>query len=132
MPQKKKHKKKRPLLGSSTAQQPGISKLGVHSYAVNHDDPKEKYQDCFHGLAKLKGYKTNTHIAEPVTPVAQDARLIPSGLREPVEEKMKQRMDLERVDGPMAQPSGSSSKRRQGQPILNLLSDLEQQQNGEV
>ncbi len=51
----------------------------------------------------MKGYQTKTHVDKSVKPVAQNPRRISFSLREPVEKKLKQLMDLdiiERVDGP--------------------------------
>ena len=57
-------------------------------------DIREKYPALFTGVGKLKGYKLKLHINEDVTPVAQSVRRLPFGLRDKVDDKLDELLDM--------------------------------------
>ena len=92
----------RPLLGKRTAEQPDALRVGPEKeeevYTVteqgNDRDIREKYPALFTGVRKLKGHKLKLHINEDVTPVAQSVRRLPFGLRDKVDEKLDELLDM--------------------------------------
>ena len=92
----------RSLLGKRTAEQLDVPRVGPEKeeevYTVteqgNDVDIQKKYRALFTGVAKLKGYKLKLHINEYVTPVAQSARRPPFGLRDKVDEKLDDLLDM--------------------------------------
>ncbi len=95
------------LLGRKASKQLKLLRVGppescdyVHS--IDYDIVKE-YPECFQGLGKLKDYQAKIHIDPNVTPVAQNARRIPFSMREKVDKKIQEMLDLdiiEKVEGP--------------------------------
>ena len=65
---------------------------------------REKYKALFTGVGLLKGNELKLHIDESVKPVAQPVRRIPFGLREKVDKKLDQLLELDIIeevpDGP--------------------------------
>ena len=92
----------RPLLGKRTAEQLDVLRVGPEKeeevYTVteqgNDVDIREKYPALFTGVGKLKGYKLKLHINEDVTPVAQSVRRLPFGLRDKVDDKLDELLDM--------------------------------------
>lgn len=92
----------RPLLGKRTAEQLDVLRVGPEKeeevYAVteqrNDVDIREKYPALFTGVEKLKGYKLKLHINADVTPVAQSVRRLPFGLRDKVDDKLDELLDM--------------------------------------
>ena len=92
----------RPLLGKRTAEQLDVLRVGPEKeeevYTVteqgNDVDIREKYPALFTGVGKLKGYKLKLHINEDVTPVAQPVQRLPFGLRDKVDEKLDELLDM--------------------------------------
>ncbi|KAK3717696.1 hypothetical protein QZH41_001100 [Actinostola sp. cb2023] len=95
-----------PLLGRETASELGVLKIGVNVMSVNEDVPvMDKYKEVFKGVGKLKDYQLKLHIDPNVTPVAQQARRVPYSLKDKVQEKIDELVELdiiEPVEGPTA------------------------------
>lgn len=94
-----------PLLGKKTAIKLGVLKIGENVSAVTDikDSLQLQYPDVFKGVGKLKTKQISLYIDPKVRPVAQPLRRIPFNLREAVEKKIKELMDIdiiERVEGP--------------------------------
>ena len=49
---------------------------------------REEYADILSGVGKLKNYQLKLHINKDVKPVAQQARRLPFGLRDKVDQKL--------------------------------------------
>ena len=49
---------------------------------------REEYTDILSGVGKLKNYQLKVHINKDVTPVAQQVRRLPFGLRDKVDQKL--------------------------------------------
>ena len=67
---------------------------------------REKYKALFTGVGLLKNYELKLHIDESVKPVAQPVRRIPFGLREKVEKKLDQLLELNIIEEVRDGPSG--------------------------
>ena len=67
---------------------------------------REKYKALFTGVGLLKGYELKLHIDESVKPVAQPVRRIPFGLREKVDKKLDQLLELDIIEEVPDGPSG--------------------------
>ena len=64
---------------------------------------KEEYKELFQGVGKLTNFQLKIHVDENVTPVAQPVRRIPYSIREGVEKKLDELLNLdiiEPVEGP--------------------------------
>ena len=67
------------------------------------DELKDKYPKCFTGIGKLKDFQLKIPIDSDIKPVIQPARRIPYNLRNKLEEKLNELVDLdiiEKVEGP--------------------------------
>ena len=76
----------------------------------------QKLPECFKGLGKLKGYQVKIHVDENVAPVVQNPRRILFSLREKVDGKLQQLVEIdviEPVDGPTPGLVPLSSSRNQ-------------------
>ncbi|XP_014678291.1 PREDICTED: uncharacterized protein LOC106818084 [Priapulus caudatus] len=94
-----------PLLGRDTATKLGVLKIGIEIAALSDvaSDIQRLYPDVFHGVGKLKTRQVIIHIDHTVPPVAQPLRRTPFNLRDKVDGKIKELLDLdiiEPVDGP--------------------------------
>ena len=94
-----------PLLGKETAMKLNVLKIGIDVAAVTDLDCeiRRQYLSVFQGVGKLKSKQVTLHIDTSVQPVAQPLRRMPFNLREKVETKIDELLDLdiiERVDGP--------------------------------
>ena len=102
-----------PLLGRRTATDLGILHIGplpvkteekpdkVHT--IQDSKWKEEYKELFQGVGKLTNFQLKIHVDENVTPVAQPVRRIPYSIREGVEKKLDELLNLdiiEPVEGP--------------------------------
>ncbi|XP_041471762.1 uncharacterized protein K02A2.6-like [Lytechinus variegatus] len=92
-----------PLLSKSTAKELGILQIGVQSAQVNsvmqsYEDLKSEFDGVFHGVGKLKGRQVRLAVNETVKPIAQPVRRTPFGLREKVETKIKELMELDIIE----------------------------------
>ncbi|XP_061195212.1 uncharacterized protein K02A2.6-like [Saccostrea echinata] len=94
------------LLGRDTAVQLGVLQIvSSISEAVNTDNRTvfEKYPKCFKGVGKLKSFQLEIPIDPDVEPVIQPMRRIPYSLRDKLDKKLDELLDLdiiERVDEP--------------------------------
>ncbi|KAA0709172.1 hypothetical protein E1301_Tti017617 [Triplophysa tibetana] len=94
-----------PLLGRDTAMKLGVLKIGTNIAAVMDlkQSLRSQYPEVFQGVGKLKTKQISLYIDPKVKPVAQPLRRIPFNLRSPVEEKIKELLEMdiiEEVNGP--------------------------------
>ena len=94
-----------PLLGKQTATKLGMLNIGVDIAAVAETSQllKEQYPEMFSGVGKLNTKQISLHIDPEVKPVAQPLRRTPFNLRQKVEKKIKELLDMdiiEPVNGP--------------------------------
>ncbi|XP_068758051.1 uncharacterized protein [Montipora capricornis] len=101
----------RTLLGRETAEI--LNLLYVGPFQANNVDSRgvescirEKYKALFTGVGFLKGYELKLHIDETVKPVTQPVRRIPFGLREKVDKKLDQLLELDIIEEVPDGPSG--------------------------
>ena len=93
------------LLGKVTATELGVLKVGINIAAVTTKahDLKLQYPEVFEGVGKLKNKQISLDIDPTVKPVAQPYRRIPFNLREKVQDKTTELLELgiiEPVKGP--------------------------------
>ena len=70
---------------------------------MKQEDIFDKYKSCFEGLGKLKDFQLDIPIDQNVKPVAQPMRHVPFSLRDKLEQKLNELVDLdviERAEGP--------------------------------
>ena len=100
----------RTLLGCGTAMDLDILRIGpVQANSVSggiDGDICGRYSALFHGIGLLKGYKLKLHIDDSVKPVAQHVRRIPLGLREKVDKKLDELLELDIIEGVPEGPTG--------------------------
>ena len=100
----------RTLLGRGTAMVLDILRVGpaeANSVSRGLDgDIRRRYSALFNGVGRLKGYELKLHIEDSVKPVAQHVRRIPLGLREKVEKKLDELLELDIIEGVPEGPSG--------------------------
>ena len=101
----------RTLLGRETAEV--LDLLHIGPFQANNVDSgglescvREKYKAVFTGIGLLKGYALKLHIDESVKPVAQPVRRIPFGLRERVDKKLDELLELDIIEEVPDGPSG--------------------------
>ena len=92
-------------LGKTTATELGVLKVGINIAVVTTKAVKLKQQhpDVFEGVGKLKNKQISLDIDPTVKPVAQPYRRIPFNLREKIQDKTTELLDLgiiEPVEGP--------------------------------
>ena len=93
------------LLGKVTATELGVLKVGINIAAVTTKahDLKLQYPEVFEGVGKLKNKQIYLDIDPTVKPVAQPYRRMPFNLREMVQDKTTELLELgiiEPVEGP--------------------------------
>ena len=69
-----------------------------------------RYSALFNGVGLLKGCELKLHIDDSVKPVAQHVRRIPFGLREKVDKKLDELLELYIIEGVPEGPSGWISR----------------------
>ena len=70
---------------------------------MKQEDIFDKYKSCFEGLGKLKDFQLDIPIDQNVRPVAQPMRRVPFSMRDKLEQKLNELVDLdviERAEGP--------------------------------
>ena len=84
------------LLGKTTATELGVLKVGINIAVVTTKAMKlnPQYSDVFEGVGKLKNKQISLDIDSTVKPVAQPYRRIPFSLREKVQDKTTELLDL--------------------------------------
>ena len=94
------------LLGKQTATKLGMMKVGIDVGAVtSHAEQfRHEFPEVFTGLGKMKDTQITLHIDPSVTPIAQPLRRTPFQLRERVEGKLKQLVELDIIE-PVAGPT---------------------------
>ena len=93
--------KERAILSRETSEELAILKLEIN--AIKEETLLRDFPECFKGVGKLKGFQAKLHIDESVKPVAQKLRPPPYGLRDKIEQKLKELVDcdvIEPVEGP--------------------------------
>ena len=101
----------RTLLGRETAEV--LNLLFIGPLQANNvtsgqleSDIRAKYKSLFSGVGLLKGYELKLHLDESVKPVAQHVRRVPFGLRDKVEKKLDELLDLDIIEEVPEGPSG--------------------------
>ncbi|XP_031574960.1 uncharacterized protein K02A2.6-like [Actinia tenebrosa] len=92
----------RPILGCRTSEDLGVLKINTVN-AMTVDDIVREFPECFKGVGKLNNYQAKIHVDPNVKPVAQQYRRLPFSMREKVEVKLEElvNMDIiEEVQGP--------------------------------
>ena len=69
-------------------------------------DIRERYSSLFSGIGLLKEYEQELHIEDTVKPVAEHVRRIPFGLREKVNKKLDELLELDIIEEVPEGPSG--------------------------
>ena len=85
------------LLGHLTATELGILNV-AHTNFLSERDLFAKYEKYFGGVGKLKNFKLKLHVDETVTAVAQPVRRIPFAMREKVEVKLQELLELDIIE----------------------------------
>ena len=70
---------------------------------MKQEDIFDQYKSCFEGLGKLKDFQLDIPIDQNVKPVAQPMRRVPFSMRDKLEQKLNELVDLdviERAEGP--------------------------------
>ena len=93
----------RTLLGRETAEVLSLLRIGpLQANSVGggqlDGDIREKYKHLFSGVGLLKGYELKLHVDESVKPVAQHVRRIPFRLREKVDAKLDELLELDIIE----------------------------------
>ena len=93
------------LLGKVTTTELGVLKVGINIVMVTTKahDLKQQYPEVFEGVGKLTNKQISLDIDPTVKPVAQPYRRIPFNLREKVQNKTSELLELgiiEPVEGP--------------------------------
>ena len=96
------------LLGSSAAKRLQVLKVGpelvgIYSIGSDIESIANRFPKVFSGVGKLSGFQLKLHIDHEVTPVAQKPRRIPYPLKDKVQSKIDELLDLdiiEKVSGP--------------------------------
>lgn len=93
--------KKRALLSRETSEELAILKLEIN--ATKEETLLRGFPECFKGVGKLKGFQAKLHVDTSVKPVAQKLIPPPYGLRDKIEQKLKELVDcdiIEPAEGP--------------------------------
>ena len=93
------------LLGRDTATKLGVLRIGTDIATVQDlkQSMRSQYPDVFQGVGKLNTKQISLYINPDIQPVAQPLRRIPFNLRGPVENKIKELLNMdiiEEVSGP--------------------------------
>ena len=100
----------RTILGRGTVEELGVLHIGfvqINRLSGGLDsDIRERYSDSFCGIGLLKGYELKLHIADSLRSVAQHVRRIPFGLREKVDKKLDELLQLHIIEEVPEGPSG--------------------------
>ena len=98
------------LLGKVTATELGVLKVGINIAAVTTKahDLKLQYPEVFEGVGKLKNKQISLDIDPTVKPVAQPYRRIPFNLREKVQDKTTELLELGIINQWRDLPLGST------------------------
>ena len=101
----------RTLLGRETAEVLSLLRVGpsqANSVTSGQleSDIQERYKGLFTGVGLLRDYELKLHIDESVKPVAQHVRRIPFGLREKVDKKLDELLELDIIEEVPGGPSG--------------------------
>jgi hypothetical protein len=98
------------LLGSDTAMQLGVLKIGTDINAVHSMSKVDKIvqefcdKKLFEGLGKVKGRQIRLSLNPEVKPVAQPVRRTPFGIHNKVEDKIKEMIDMDVIE-PVKEPT---------------------------
>ena len=92
------------LLGKETAVKLNVLRLGPDLVNnISGKDFREQYKEVFTGLGKLKNFQLQIPIDKSVKPIAQNVRPVPFSLREKIEKKLEELLEMdiiERAEGP--------------------------------
>ena len=88
------------LLGRETATQQNVLCLGeeVKVNVLKEEDIFDKYKSCFEGLGKLKDFQLDIPIDQNVKPVAQAMRRVTFSMRDKLEQKLNELVDLDVIE----------------------------------
>ncbi|KAI8506116.1 hypothetical protein Bbelb_164690 [Branchiostoma belcheri] len=103
----------RNLLSKETAEKLGVLRVGpVQTGQVNNlqegltAEEREKYKDAFTGVGLLKEREVTLHIDETVRPIAQPLRRVPYGLRDKVDKKLDELLEMDIIEVVPEEPTG--------------------------
>ncbi|XP_062585167.1 uncharacterized protein LOC134246834 [Saccostrea cucullata] len=95
------------LLGKDTALKLNMLRLGpeLSEYvnSISRQDLLHQFRDVFSGLGKLKNFQLEIPIDKTVKPVAQRVRPVPFSMREKINKKLQEFLDMaiiEKAEGP--------------------------------
>ncbi|PFX17850.1 Transposon Ty3-G Gag-Pol polyprotein [Stylophora pistillata] len=91
----------REILSRETSEELAILKLEIN--AMEEENLLRDFSECFEGAGKLKGFQAKLHVDTSIKPVAQKLRPPPYGLRDKIEQKLKELVNcdiIEPVEGP--------------------------------
>lgn len=96
------------LLGKTTATELGVLKIGINIAGVTTkaNKLKQQYPDVFKGVGKLINKQISLDIDPTAKPVPQPYRRIPFNLREKVQDKTTELLDLGIIEPERVQPLG--------------------------
>ena len=88
------------LLSKQTATKLGMLNIGVDIAAVAETSQllKQQYPEVFSGIGKINTKQISLHIDSEVKPVAQPLRRTPFNLRQKVEKKIKELLDMDIIE----------------------------------
>lgn len=89
-----------PLLGRETAMKLGVLKFGTDIAAITDlkQSLQSQYPEVLQGVGMLKTKQICLYVEQTVQPVAQPLRRIPFNLRGPVEEKIKELLEMNIIE----------------------------------
>ena len=101
------------LLGSSAAKRLQVLKVGpelvgVCSIGSDIESIANRFPKVFSGVGKLSGFQLKLHIDREVTPVAQKPRRIPYPLKDKVQSKIDELLDLDIIEKVSVHQPGSA------------------------
>ena len=88
------------MLGRETATQLKVLSLtsNVCVDSLQEENLFQKYKSCFEGPGKLKDFQLNIPIDPHVKPVVQSMRRVPFSLRDKLEKKLDELVDLDVIE----------------------------------
>ncbi|XP_022797518.1 uncharacterized protein K02A2.6-like [Stylophora pistillata] len=93
--------KARAIHSRETSEELAILKLEIN--AMEEENLLRNFPECFEGVGKLKGFQAKLHVDISIKSVAQKLRPPPCGLRDKIEQKLKELVNceiIEPVEGP--------------------------------
>ncbi|XP_071500346.1 uncharacterized protein [Diadema antillarum] len=99
-------------VGDESVQETNHNASAIHidAHLASHhvDDLQRQYPEVFAGFGKLTEYKVRVHVDPDIAPIAQPARRIPFHLREKVDQKLQELIDMDIIE-PVSGPTSWAS-----------------------